>query len=113
MGDRGRLVIPAEVRDRVGLGEGTPVVLFETAAGLVLLTRAQLRVSYADFRISDFRWTAGLCALSGCFTWWRACRWRVRAHNPGGRGHGANDSSQLIKELSTVQSGRTSGVSGS
>ncbi len=43
MGDRGRLVIPAEVRDRAGLAEGTPVVLFETAAGLVLLTRAQLR----------------------------------------------------------------------
>lgn len=43
MGDRGRLVIPAEVRDRAGLGEGTPMVLLDTAAGLVLLTRAQLR----------------------------------------------------------------------
>lgn len=43
MGDRGRIVIPAEVRDRAGLAEGTPVILFETAAGLVLLTRAQLR----------------------------------------------------------------------
>ena len=43
MGDRGRLVIPAEVRGRVGLAEGTPVVLFGTLAGLVLLTRAQLR----------------------------------------------------------------------
>jgi len=43
MGDRGRLVIPVEVRDRAGLAEGTPVVLFETSAGLVLFTRAQLR----------------------------------------------------------------------
>ncbi|MHB1510846.1 MAG: AbrB/MazE/SpoVT family DNA-binding domain-containing protein [Acidimicrobiales bacterium] len=43
MGDRGRLVIPAEVRDRAGLAEGTPIVLFETSAGLVLFTRAQLR----------------------------------------------------------------------
>lgn len=43
MGDRGRLVIPADVRDRAGLAEGTPMVLFETSMGLVLLTRAQLR----------------------------------------------------------------------
>ena len=43
MGDRGRLVIPAGVRDRAGLTEGTPVVLFETPAGLVLFTRRQLR----------------------------------------------------------------------
>lgn len=43
MGDRGRLVIPADVRDRAGLAEGTPMVLFETSVGLVLLTRAQLR----------------------------------------------------------------------
>lgn len=43
MGDRGRLVIPAEVRDRAGLAEGTPLVLLETPAGLVLLTRGQLR----------------------------------------------------------------------
>lgn len=42
MGDRGRLVIPAEVRDRVGLVEGTPVILFETPSGLALFTRAQL-----------------------------------------------------------------------
>ena len=43
MGDRGRLVVPAEVRDRAGLAEGTPVVLFETPDGLVLFTRARLR----------------------------------------------------------------------
>lgn len=43
MGDRGRLVIPAEVRDHAGLAEGTTVILLETPTGLVLLTRAQLR----------------------------------------------------------------------
>jgi AbrB family looped-hinge helix DNA binding protein len=43
MGDRGRLVIPAELRERMGLAEGTALTLLETATGLVLLTRAQLQ----------------------------------------------------------------------
>lgn len=43
IGDQGRLVIPADVRGRAGLTEGTPVVLLETPAGPVLLTRNQLR----------------------------------------------------------------------
>jgi AbrB family looped-hinge helix DNA binding protein len=43
MGDRGRLVIPAEVRAEHGFEEGTPLVLLDTHGGLVLLTRAQLR----------------------------------------------------------------------
>jgi AbrB family looped-hinge helix DNA binding protein len=43
MGDRGRLVIPAELRERAGLAEGTPLILLETPAGLVLLTRPQLQ----------------------------------------------------------------------
>lgn len=43
MGDRGRLVVPVEVRERGGLAEGTPLVLLESPAGLVLLTRRQLR----------------------------------------------------------------------
>ncbi len=43
VGDRGRIVVPAEVRERVGLSEGTALVLLETPAGLVLLTREQLR----------------------------------------------------------------------
>lgn len=42
MGDRGRVVIPAELRDRAGLREGTPIVLVETHGGIVLLTRDQL-----------------------------------------------------------------------
>lgn len=36
-------MIPAEVRDKAGLDEGTPLVLLEASTGLVLLTRAQLR----------------------------------------------------------------------
>ena len=43
MGDRGRLVIPAALRDRIGLTEGTPLVLVESPTGLALLTREQLR----------------------------------------------------------------------
>jgi AbrB family looped-hinge helix DNA binding protein len=42
MGDRGRLVIPAELRERAGLAEGVPLILLETPNGLVLLTRSQL-----------------------------------------------------------------------
>ena len=43
MGDRGRIVVPADVRLRAGLDEGTPMVLVEADDGLVLLTREQLR----------------------------------------------------------------------
>jgi AbrB family looped-hinge helix DNA binding protein len=43
MGDRGRIVVPVELRERAGLREGTPLVIVETPHGLVLLTRAQLR----------------------------------------------------------------------
>ena len=43
MGDRGRVVVPAELRERAGLLEGTPLILLETGSGLVLLTREQLR----------------------------------------------------------------------
>ncbi|MCC5953188.1 MAG: AbrB/MazE/SpoVT family DNA-binding domain-containing protein [Acidimicrobiia bacterium] len=48
MGDRGRLVVPAEVRARVGLAEGTPLVLLESPAGLVLMTRDQLKARVRD-----------------------------------------------------------------
>ena len=43
MGDRGRIVVPAEVRERAGLAAGTPLVLLESSGGLILLTREQLR----------------------------------------------------------------------
>ncbi len=43
MGDRGRLVVPAELRVRAGLAEGDTLTLIESSKGLVLLTRAQLQ----------------------------------------------------------------------
>lgn len=43
VGDKGRIVVPAEVRERAGLVSGSALVLLETSAGLVLLTRQQLR----------------------------------------------------------------------
>lgn len=43
MGNRGRLVVPAEVRERAGLVEGSALVLLETPSGIVLMTQRQLR----------------------------------------------------------------------
>ncbi|MGI8415487.1 MAG: AbrB/MazE/SpoVT family DNA-binding domain-containing protein [Nakamurella sp.] len=43
MGDRGRLVIPAPLRERNGFAEGTRLTMIETPAGLVLLSRRQLQ----------------------------------------------------------------------
>lgn len=43
MGDRGRLVIPLELRTRAGLREGTPLVLVESERGIVVMTREQAR----------------------------------------------------------------------
>ena len=48
VGDRGRIVVPAEVRERAGLAPGTPLVLLESSDGLVLLTRSQLRARVRD-----------------------------------------------------------------
>lgn len=42
MGDRGRLVVPADLRERAGLAEGTPLILIETDDGLLMFTREQL-----------------------------------------------------------------------
>ena len=43
MGNRGRIVVPSDVRHRTGLVEGTPMVLIDAEDGLVLLTRDQLK----------------------------------------------------------------------
>lgn len=42
VGDRGRVVLPADLRERAGLAPGTALTLLETPDGLVLLTRDQL-----------------------------------------------------------------------
>jgi AbrB family looped-hinge helix DNA binding protein len=41
MGDRGRLVIPAELRERAGLTDGAALVLIEAEGGVLVLTREQ------------------------------------------------------------------------
>lgn len=43
MGDRGRFVVPSELRERTGLQEGSVMVLIETARGVVLLSREQAK----------------------------------------------------------------------
>jgi len=48
VGDRGRIVVPAPVRERSALVEGTPLILLESPDGLVLLTREQLRARVRD-----------------------------------------------------------------
>lgn len=48
VGDRGRIVVPAEVRARGALVKGTPLVLLDTPGGIVLLTREQLRARVRD-----------------------------------------------------------------
>lgn len=48
MGDRGRLVIPAELRQRAGMHEGAAITLIETPRGVVLMRREQLRDAVRD-----------------------------------------------------------------
>ncbi|HVD24012.1 MAG TPA: AbrB/MazE/SpoVT family DNA-binding domain-containing protein [Lapillicoccus sp.] len=43
MGDRGRLVVPAELRNRWGLEAGSTLLLVETPEALVLATREQVK----------------------------------------------------------------------
>lgn len=49
MGDRGRFVVPAALRQRADLVEGRHLVLVETDNGIVMLTQEQLkRIVRAD-----------------------------------------------------------------
>jgi AbrB family looped-hinge helix DNA binding protein len=43
MGDRGRLVVPAELRDHFDLRPGSSMVMVETPEGIVLATRDQAK----------------------------------------------------------------------
>lgn len=38
LGDRGRFVIPQDIRERHGWGPGTPMVAIDTEAGVVLMS---------------------------------------------------------------------------
>ncbi|MGC3993495.1 MAG: AbrB/MazE/SpoVT family DNA-binding domain-containing protein [Propionicimonas sp.] len=57
MGDRGRLVIPAEVRSDLNWKQGTRLILTETDEGLLLMTvdqaRAMLRAQIGDRSLSE------------------------------------------------------------
>lgn len=48
MGDRGRLVVPAELRARLHLRAGSPLVMMETPHGVVLATREQAKALVRD-----------------------------------------------------------------
>jgi len=43
MGDRGRLVVPVELRERLHLEPGSPLLLLDTPDGIVLATREQAK----------------------------------------------------------------------
>jgi AbrB family looped-hinge helix DNA binding protein len=43
LGDRGRLVVPAELRERLHLRAGSPLILFDTPQGIVVATRDQVK----------------------------------------------------------------------
>jgi AbrB family looped-hinge helix DNA binding protein len=43
LGDRGRLVVPAELRERMQLKAGTPLALVETPRGFLVMTRTELK----------------------------------------------------------------------
>lgn len=48
MGDRGRLVIPALMRERAGLHEGTPLTIIETPGGMIVLNRVRADLAGLD-----------------------------------------------------------------
>ena len=43
MGDRGRLVVPAELRERMRVASGSPLLFIDTPRGVLLVTRDQAR----------------------------------------------------------------------
>ncbi|AXE38362.1 AbrB/MazE/SpoVT family DNA-binding domain-containing protein [Acidipropionibacterium virtanenii] len=48
MGDRGRLVVPAELRQRQNWEQGTPLLFVETDRGVLLATREQAKALVRD-----------------------------------------------------------------
>lgn len=43
MGDRGRLVVPAELREKFALRSGDTLLMIETPSGIVMATRDQAK----------------------------------------------------------------------
>lgn len=67
LGDRGRLVLPARLRDSQGWEQGTPLLFVEAEGGVVVATRDQAKAlirqqlrgdSLVDELIADRRKTA-------------------------------------------------------
>ncbi len=53
MGDRGRLVLPAQLRERLHLETGAPLVLLDTPGGIVIATREQAKKLVRDSLAGD------------------------------------------------------------
>ncbi|PRZ42538.1 AbrB family looped-hinge helix DNA binding protein [Antricoccus suffuscus] len=53
MGDRGRLVLPAPLRERLRLEKGSPLVLLDTPQGIVIATREQAKKLVRDSLAGD------------------------------------------------------------
>jgi len=43
VGNKGRIVVPAELRERTGLSEGSTLTLVDTGSGVLMLTREELK----------------------------------------------------------------------
>ena len=43
VGTKGRIVVPAELRERAGLAEGSTLTLVDTGSGVLMLTRDELK----------------------------------------------------------------------
>lgn len=48
VGVKGRIVLPAAVRERTGIGEGSQLIMLDTESGIVLLTRDELAQRVRD-----------------------------------------------------------------
>ncbi len=54
VGDRGRLVLPAEIRERRNITTGTDLIAIDSDDGILLVTREQLKARVrADFAELD------------------------------------------------------------
>jgi AbrB family looped-hinge helix DNA binding protein len=48
MGDRGRLVVPAELRERLQIRSGSPLLFIDSPGGVLLVTRDQAKAIVRD-----------------------------------------------------------------
>jgi bifunctional DNA-binding transcriptional regulator/antitoxin component of YhaV-PrlF toxin-antitoxin module len=55
MGEHGCLVVPLELREHVGLVEGSQLLMLATPGGVVLLTREQTKARWTERRTAQRR----------------------------------------------------------